>query len=456
MTPDTLGAAVAALASSFSGRLLQPGEAGYDDARRVHNGLVDKRPALIAQCRGRADIADAVRIGRERGLDIAVRGGGHNVAGRATVNDGVMIDLSLMRSVLVDPKARTARVEGGATWREVNRETQAHGLAAPGGVVGTTGVAGLTLGGGLGWLMAKYGMSLDNLRSVDLVLADGGLVRASATEEPDLFWAVRGGGGNFGVASSFEFVLHPVGPVLQGGLVAWPFAQARDVLRFFRDRTARVTDDLMLIAALLTGPDGTTKLVGIAAAHAGEPALAEAALKPIKAFGTPAMDMMGPIPYVALNGMLDAAFPRGALNYWKSHFLDTLADGAIDAMVDHFAKSPSPMSQILFEHFHGAAARVPVDATAFALRASGFNTMVLGEWLDPARTDACVRWTKDGYAALKPFQGRQRYVNYLDADDAPDQNLAAVYGPNLPRLRALKRRYDPDNVFHLNVNIPPA
>ncbi len=456
MTNSSLAAAVTEAAATFSGRLIQPGEAGYDDARRIQNGLIDKRPALIAQCRGMADIADSVRLAQQLGLEIAVRGGGHNVAGRATVDQGLMIDLSLMRSVQVDAKARTARAEGGATWKEFNRETQAHGLATTGGVVGSTGVAGLTLGGGLGWIMAKFGMTLDNLRSADLVLADGRIVHASASDEQDLFWALRGGGGNFGVVGSFEFALHKVGPIIHGGLIAWPFSHARDVLRMFRDLTTRVDDDMVVFAGLVTGPDGATKLAALVMAHVGGAPAAEAAFKPIKAFGTPALDALGPIPYTAMNGLLDAAFPKGALNYWKSHFLDTLADGAVDALVDRFASSPSPMCQILLEHFHGAASRVPVDATAFALRANGFNSMILGEWLNPADTDRCIGWVKDSYAAIKPFQGARRYVNYLDADDSAESALSSVYGPNLPRLRELKRRYDLQNVFHLNVNIPPA
>jgi FAD/FMN-containing dehydrogenase len=443
------------LASTFGGTLLKPGEAGYDDARKVHNGLIDKRPSIIAQCRGAADIADAIRLGRALGVEIAIRGGGHNPAGRASTNGGVMIDLSLMRGVLVDAQQRIARVQGGALWKDVNRETQAHGLAVTGGAVGTTGVAGLTLGGGLGWLMAKHGMTLDNLRSVDLVLADGRLVRASEAEHSDLFWAVRGGGGNFGVASAFEFQLHPVGPTVVGGLAAWPFDRARDVLRFYRERTRSASDDEMLFAAMLTAPDGVTKLVAIAAAHLGSAEAAQAAMKPIKSFGSPVLDTLGPIPYVALNGMLDAAFPKGALNYWKSHFIDTLTDDAIDTAIDQFSRCPTPMGQFLFEHFHGAATRVPVDATAYALRSEGFNTAVISEWLDPAQSQVCTAWARDAYAALQPFVGSRRYVNYLDDDDIVDASLTAVYGPNLPRLRQIKRVYDPDNVFRLNLNIPP-
>lgn len=446
-------AAVRDLSTSFSGRLLLPGDTGYDDARRIHNGLIDKKPAAIAQCRGTADISDAVKLARAHQLRISIRGGGHNVAGRAVVDDGLMIDLSLMRTVIVDPAERIARVEGGATWKEVNRETQHFGLATTGGVVGSTGVGGLTLGGGFGWLMARHGLALDNLRSVDLVLADGAVVRANTSEHADLFWALRGGGGNFGVAASFEFKLHAVGPMVSGGLVAWPISSAAEVLRFYRDLAARIDDDMFIVAALLTAPDGATKLVGIAAGYMGPAEGAEAALAPIKSFGTPAMDMMGSIPYVALNGMLDAAFPKGALNYWKSHFLDQLDDAAIDAVIARMSTCPSPMSQILLEHFHGVASRVPTDSTAYALRRTGFNCLVLGEWLTPGDNDSNIRWVKDSYAAIQPFGGDRRYTNYLAEDDLTEAGLKAAYGPNLDRLREVKRKYDPENVFRENLNI---
>jgi hypothetical protein len=449
--------AVRELAPAFSGRLIEPGQPGYDEARKVHNGLIDKRPALIAQCAGMADIADAVRLGRKLGLEVAVRGGGHNVAGRSTTNGGLMVDLSRMRSVHVDPRRRTARAEGGAIWRDFNRETQAHGLATTGGVVGSTGVGGLTLGGGLGWLMGQYGMTLDNLLSVDLVLADGSIVRASADENPDLFWAVRGGGGNFGVVGSFELQLHEVGPMLIGGLVAWPIDRAREVLRFYRDFTKSAPDALTVFAAMLTAPDGSgAKLVGIAAAHCGPMKQAEAAVAPIKAFGAPVMDVLGPIPYVALNAMLDAAFPRGALSYWKSHFIDDLADGAIDTLVERFGKCPTPMGQVLLEHFHGAATRVPPGDTAYSLRSSGYNSLILAEWTDPAQSQSCIDWAKQSYGAIRPFVGARRYVNYLDDDDSAEAALTPAYGANLPRLRQIKRKYDPENVFRLNLNIPPA
>jgi FAD/FMN-containing dehydrogenase len=450
-----VASAITELVPSFSGRLIQPDDASFDEARRVHNGMIDKRPAIVARCLGGADIVDALSLARKIGLDVAVRGGGHNVGGRGTIDGGLVVDLSLMKGLHVDPKARTARAEGGTLWKEFNRATQQHGLATTGGVISTTGVAGLTLGGGLGWLMAKYGMALDNLLSVDLVTAGGHLVRAAADENPDLFWAVRGGGGNFGIATSFEFKLHPVGPIITGGIVAHPVAKARDVLRLFREEAARASDDLMLVAGLLTAPDGTTRIAAIAACHVGAPADAEAALRRIKQFGSPVMDVIGPMPYVAVNGMLDASLPRGARNYWKSHFMDQLTDGAIDAVIERFASCPSSMTQVLFENFHGAATRVPATHTAFALRKPGFNMLLLSQWANAADDTSCVSWTRESYKTLQSFVGPSRYLNYMDHDDADDAALAAVYGPNLDRLRKIKAKYDPENIFKQNVNIKP-
>jgi FAD/FMN-containing dehydrogenase len=451
-----LSSAASELAKSFGGRILLPDHAAWDDARRVHNGLVDKHPAVIAQCAGSADIAEALRFARERSLEVAVRGGGHNVGGRATVDGGMLIDLSLMRHVFVEPAARTARVGGGTLWSQVNRETQAHGLATTGGVVSSTGVGGLTLGGGLGWLMPKYGMSLDNLNAVEMVLADGRIVRAAESENSDLFWAVRGGGGNFGVASSFEFRLHEVGPMVSGGLVAWPADRARDVLRHFRELAARADDDLMLVCALITGPDATSKLCAIAAGYFGPSGKAEAALNPIKSFGQPVMDAMGPIPYTQLNAMLDASYPRGARNYWKSRFIDELGDTAIEAIVQSFMQCPSAMGQIVIEHFHGAAARIAPERTAYALRQSGFNVLMLSQWQGAEGDATGTSWARASYAALAPVAGSRRYLNYLDNDDTDASTLSAAYGPNLARLRAIKSKYDPDNVFHLNVNVTPS
>jgi FAD/FMN-containing dehydrogenase len=452
----SLSQVVAELAPAFGGQLLQPADAGYDEARRVHNGLVDKRPALIARCRGTADVVDAVALARKLKLEVAVRGGGHNVAGRATINDGLMIDLAPMKGVHVDAKARTARAQGGVTWAEYNRETQLYGLATTGGVVSSTGIAGLTLGGGLGWLMGKYGLALDNLLSVDLVTAEGKVLRASADENADLFWAVRGGGGNFGVVTSFEYRAHPVGPMITGGLVAHPFDRARDVLRFFRDVTVRLPDEFMVFGGLIHAPDGSgTKLAAMVVCHCGSLEAGAAAVQPIKQFGSPALDAIGPMPYSQLNSMLDAAYPKGALNYWKSSFLDRLDDEAIDRLIDCFARCPTPMGQLLIEHFHGAAVRVGVGDTAFPHRKQGHNLVVLSEWMDKADTNRCVAWARDTYAAMGPFVSSGRYVNYLGDDEAGDPS-AAAYGPNYRRLQELKAKYDPSNFFHMNQNIRPT
>jgi FAD/FMN-containing dehydrogenase len=448
--------ALTELIPSFAGRLLQPGDLQFDEARRVHNGFVDKRPGVIARCLGAADVVDALGLAKKLGLEVAIRGGGHNVGGRGTIDGGLLVDLSLMKGLHVDPRARTARAEGGTLWKEFNRASQLHGLATTGGVISSTGIAGLTLGGGLGWLMAKYGMALDNLLSVDLVLADGRVVRAASDENADLFWAVRGGGGNFGIATSFEFRLHPVGPMVHGGLVAHPISAARDALRMFRDASATASDDLMLMAVLLTGPDAATKLVGIVACHIGSPADAETALRPIKQFGSPVMDVIGPMPYTVLNGMIDADLPRGARNYWKSHFMEQLTNDGIDALIDAFGRSTSPMSKILLENFHGAVTRVPVTETAYAMRKPGFNMLVLSQWMDGAHDTTCVSWARESYKALQPFVGASRYMNYMDHDDTADATLTAVYGPNLARLRQVKAKYDPQNMFRHNVNITPA
>jgi hypothetical protein len=330
--------------STFSGQLLRPTDAGYDEARRVHNGLVDKRPALIARCRGVADVIDAVNLTRKLGLEVAVRGGGHNVTGRATIDGGLVIDLTPMKGIHVDPTSRTVRAQGGVTWAELNRETQLHGLAVTGGVVSSTGIAGLTLGGGLGWLMGKYGLALDNLRSVELVTAEGKVMRTSKDEAPDLFRAVRGGGGNFGVATSFEYQLHAVGPIITAGLIAQPFNRARDLLRFFRDSTASLPDEHTIFGTLTHAPDGSgTKLAALATCHCGSLEVGEEAMRPLKRFGSPVLDAIGPMPYCQLNRMLDGAYPRGAFNYWKSSFLAGLNDDAIDTMIACFARCPTPM-----------------------------------------------------------------------------------------------------------------
>ncbi len=448
-----LAESLAKIAPTFTGQLLQPLDTGYEEARRVHNGLVDKRPGLIARCRGVADVVDAVQLARAEKLEIAVRGGGHNVAGHASINNGIMIDLAPMKGIQVYPAGKVAHAQGGVLWSEFNRETQVHGLATTGGVVSSTGIAGLTLGGGLGWLMAKHGLALDNLRSADLVMADGRVMRASKDENPDLFWAIRGGGGNFGIATSLEYNLHQIGPIIVGGVVLHPLPRAFDVLRFFRDQCAKLPDEMALFAGLLTGPDGT-KLSGILAGHFGSAAAGEAAVKPIKAFGPPVMDAMGPMPYSALNSMLDPSLPKGALNYWKSQFLTDLSDDAIKVLVEKFAAVPSPMSQIVIEHFHGACTRVGVTDTACTLRTPGFSVVLISQWSDPKDNETCIGWCRETFGAMKPFLGQTRYMNYL-ANDEADDVAATVYGPNYSRLRELKTKYDPDNVFNANVNIKP-
>jgi len=451
---STIVEAITHAAQTFTGKLLRPTDQAYDDQRRVHNGLIDRKPAAIACCHGVADVADAVKLARSLDLEVAVRGGGHNVAGRATIDQGLMIDLSPMKGIHVDVQSRTSRAQGGVLWSEFNRETQLHGLATTGGVVGSTGIAGLTLGGGLGWLMPKYGLALDNLRSADMVMSDGRALRASADENPDLFWAIRGGGGNFGIAASLEYDVHQVGPMITGGVAAHPLTRGFDVLRFFRDTCAALPDEMMLVAGLQTAPDGSNaKLAGIVGGHCGPLDQGEAAMRPIKAFGPPVMDMIGPIPYTALNGMLDPAFPKGAFNYWKAQFLTDLSDDAIRTLIACFEACPSPMSHIVIEHFHGAASRVPVTATACTMRVTGFNVVIASQWQGAAESERGVAWARETFASLTPYLAPTRYLNYLE-DDAVDPAMVA-YGPNLARLRQIKSKYDPENFFHHNVNILP-
>jgi FAD/FMN-containing dehydrogenase len=443
---------IADLSARFSGVLLRPGESGYDDARKIHNGMIDRNPALIARCVGTADIVDSVNFARTQGLELAVRGGGHNVAGRAVCDDGLMLDLSLMKGIHVDPVRRTARAQGGVTWREFNRETQAHGLATTGGVISTTGIAGLTLGGGLGWLMAKYGLAMDNLLSAEVVTAAGDILRASKDENGDLFWGLQGGGGNFGAASWLEYRLHPVGMVTSG-LIAYPVDQARDVLRFFRDITSALPDGLTIFGGLLHAPDGAPIAVLIVC-HCGPLDQAERALQPIKKFRTPLINAIAPTTYEATNMMLDAGFPRGALNYWKSNFMAELSDQSIDTLISQFAACPSPMSGLLLEHIHGAATRVGVGETAFPHRREGYNFLVVSEWLNSADNGRNIQWARESYDAMQPYFATGRYVNYLGDDEGEDA-VATAYGPNFQRLRTLKAKYDPSNLFRLNQNIRP-
>ncbi len=450
----TLEQDLVASLEGFSGRLLLPDDDGYEQARQIHNGLIDKRPALIAQCLGTADVVDAVNLARERGLEVSIRGGGHNVAGKAVTDGGLMIDLSPMKGVHVDPVARTARAQGGLTWGELNRETQVHGLAVTGGVVSTTGIAGLTLGGGLGFMMSRYGLATDNLASVELVTADGRVLTVSEDENPDLFWGVCGAGANFGVATSFAYRLHPVGPIVTAGLVIHPFDAARDLLRFIRGYTADLSDDMTLFAGLIHAPDGSGEpLCGAVICHIGTAEEAQRELAPLLAFGSPLDVPVGEMPYATANTLIDAAFPKGALNYWKSTFLDGLSDEAIDVMVQRFAICPSPMTAMVFEHVHGAVTRVPVDAMAVPHRDPGYNLVIPSIWMDPATTDENIAWTRETFDAVQPFRAARRYVNYMSDDD--QGVVREAFGPNYDRLVELKRKYDPGNLFRLNQNIVP-
>lgn len=452
----SVAAEAAEFGKTFRGTLMRPGDAGYEEARKVHNGLVNKRPALIAQCSDTADVADAIRLAQRLGLEVAVRGGGHNVAGRATIDGGVMVDLSLMKAIKVDLERRRVHAQGGVTWSELNRETQRHGLAVTGGIVSSTGIAGLTLGGGLGWLMGKYGLALDNLASLELVNAQGGLIRTSKTEEPDLFWAARGGGGNFGIATTLEYQLHPVGPPITGGLIAYPFDRSRDVLSLYCERTSSLPDEQILFATLAHAPDGSgVKLAAMVTCHCGPLVAGELAMRPLKQFGMPAMDGIGPMAYCELNSMLDTAYPKGAFNYWKSTFLRELSDDALRTMIDCFARCPTPMGQLVIEHIHGAAVRVGVEETAFPHRQEGYNFLILTQWLDAAMTDRCIAWTRDTYAQMEPFAASGKYVNYLGDDEGLDP-VPAAYGSNYRRLRELKSKYDPKNFFRMNQNIRPS
>ena len=453
-TPTSLREATGNLRSTFRGTLLQVGDDGYDDARRIHNGLIDKHPAVIAQCRGTEDISAALKLAQTLSLPVSVRGGGHNVAGRAVANAGVMIDLSLCRSVLVDPASRTAIAEGGATWADFNRATQQHGLASTGGVISSTGVAGLTLGGGLGWMMALHGLAVDNLIGAVVVTADGRVRNVSATEHPDLFWGIRGGGGNFGVVASLTFKLHPMSQVV-GGLAAHPLDRGAAMLRFFRDTTDSAPDELSLFAGLLHAPDGSGAKIGAMLVFHPDPVEGMKAVAPIKAFGPPVMDMIGPMPYEQVNSMLDGGFPKGALNYWKSSFLTTLPDEAIDRMVELFRVCPAPLGALLLEHFHGAVTRVKVGDTAYPHRQKGLNLLIVSQWLDPAQSAECVEWAKQAYDAMRPYMASGRYVNYLGDDEGGD-SVAAAYGSNYARLREIKNTYDPSNLFQMNQNIRPA
>jgi FAD/FMN-containing dehydrogenase len=442
------------LPTQLSDRVITPEDSRYDETRAVHNGLVDRRPALIVRCRTTQDVVAALALARDAGLEVSVRGGGHNVAGRAVTDGGVMIDLAEMQAVDVDPVAQVATAEAGVRWNRLNDAAGEHGLAVTGGAVSTTGIAGYTLGGGLGWLMSKHGLAADNLLAAELVTAAGEVLRVDAGSHPDLFWALRGGGGNFGVVTAFTYRLHRQ-PTVTGGLIAHPLDAAPELLRFYRDAVADASDELTVFAGLVHAPDGSgTKLAALIVCHTGDAEAAERELAPLKSWGSPLLVEVGEMPYPQMNTLLDAGFPDGARNYWLSSFTRGLPDELIDLAVERFRSVPSPMTGILFEHFHGAVTRIGPTETAVPHREQGWNLLIPSVWTDPADTEANIAWTRDTLAAMGPHLARGRWLNYL-GDDQADDAIRAAYGPNHERLREVKRRYDPENVFHLNHNIAP-
>ena len=446
-------ASVEELRKGLRGPLLQPGDAGYDAARTIDNAMIDRRPALIARCAGVADVLAAVRFARQHKVLVSVRAGGHNVAGNAVCDGGLMIDVSGMKGIHVDPGAQTVRAQAGVTWGDLDAETQAFGLATTGGVISTTGIAGLTLGGGVGWLNGRFGLACDNLISADVVTAEGQLVRASEQENADLFWGLRGGGGNFGIVTSFEFRLHQVGPTLLSGPVFHPAARARDVLRFYREFSASEPDELTTYAGLLTGPDGAP-LVGLVPCYSGPIEQGEKVLERLRKFGPPAVDMVGAMPYVAVQRMFNDAFPPGRYNYWKSSLTPEISDQLIDTLVEHMAQVPSPHSAVMLEHYHGGYSRPAPTATAYSHRRPTYDVVIIANWASPADNEGNKQWARSLFAAVQPQVSKAAYVNFLDQDEGADR-IRAAYGDNYEKLVALKRKYDPTNFFKMNQNIRP-
>ena len=440
------------LRKQLEGELVTPGDAAYDEARRIFNVMIDRHPAAIVRCAAASDVVAAVQFAREHDLRVSIKGAGHNVSGNAICDNGVMIDNSRLKGIQIDAKSRVAKAQPGLTLGDFDKATTAQGFYTTMGVVSKTGIAGLTLGGGLGWLMGKYGLACDNLIGAEVVTSEGKVVRASETENADLLWGLRGGGGNFGVVTQFEYRLHPVEP-MTGGLVLHSAERARDVLRLYREKTTKYPDELTMVAAMQNLPDGTP-VCGIALGYSGDPVAGGKHLQPIRTFGPPIADLVATVPYLQQQSMLDEAYPSGLYYYWKASMMDTLSDAAIDVLMEYFQTRPSPLTQMFIEHIHGAASRVPVTATAFAHRNEQFNFSILGIWREAKETEANLAWLQECWRELRPHLAPRAYVNYLSQEGA--ERVREAYGPNYDRLVALKNKYDPKNFFRLNQNIRPT
>ncbi|NEU98753.1 FAD-binding oxidoreductase [Bradyrhizobium uaiense] len=450
------------LRQTLRGVVCLPQEAGYDEARSIWNAMIDRHPSMVVRCRGAADVMHAVTFARERGILLAVRAGGHNIAGNAVCEGGLLLDLSLMRGVRVDPASRTARVEPGATLSDFDGEAQAFGLATPLGINSTTGVAGLTLGGGFGWLSRKFGLAVDNLISTDVVTADGKLVQASSDENPDLFWALRGGGGNFGVVSSFEFRLHPVGPMVLAGLIVHPFARARELLAGYRQIAAKAPDELTQWVVLRKAPPlpflpadihGKEILV-FAVCYVGDERDGNRALAPLRGLGTPIADVVGMQPFTAWQRAFDPLLTPGACNYWKSHNFADLGDGLLDVLVSQVPRLPTEECEIFIGQLGGAASRVAPDATAYPHRSANFAMNVHTRWRQSSDKQRSIDWARTLFAETAPYATGGVYVNFMPEDET--DRVSNAYGANYPRLTALKSKYDPGNLFRLNQNVQPS
>ena len=446
---------VSDLAGQLDGSLQRPGDPEYHKARTIWNAMIDRKPAYIARCVSTEDVVASVRFAREHDLLVSVRGGGHNVAGNAVCDDGLMIDLTLMNEVSIDASANTVIAGGGCTLGALDTASHAHGLAVPAGIISETGVGGLALGGGVGWLVRKYGMTCDNLISAEVVTADGQVVTASAAENEDLFWGLRGGGGNFGVATSFKFQAHPVAQVV-GGMIIHPRAAARDVYRFYRNFTQQAPIELTAYCACLTTPDGVP-VTAILACYCGDPANAEAVLKPLREFGSPIADTLALIPRIEMQTMFDGGFPYGNRNYWKSSFIDELTDDAIDLIVEHANRIRSPLSALMIEYYYGGpSSQIGETDTAFAHRDAQFDLGIIGQWQDAAEDGEHIDWVRNAYSALEPYSNGRIYANLMGGDQMTDETqLRATFGVNYDRLVTLKQKYDPTNFFRMNQNIKP-